>query len=174
MAHRSDEILKRLPDGPVTGAEVGVFSGATSARLLRREDLILFMVDPWTEFVADGVVIATNEEQEKNYKAAQEATEFAKNRRHIVRMDSGMASSCIDDASLDFVFIDGDHSYIAVSADISAWKPKLKHGGLLCGHDYANPDYDFGGEVKRAVDAAAKKNGWHVELGDDFTWFVRV
>lgn len=174
MAHRSDEILKRLPPGHVVGAEIGVFSGATSARLLRREDLILFMVDPWTEFVADGVVIATNEDQEKNFKAAQEATEFAQNRRHIVRMDSGMAAACMDDASLDFVFIDGDHSYIAVSADIRVWLPKLKRGGLLCGHDYSNPDYEFGGEVKRAVDAAAKANGWTVELGDDFTWFVRV
>jgi len=168
MAHRSDEILKRLPEGHVIGAEIGVFSGATSERLLKREDLTLYMVDPWTCFVADGIVIATDADQEKNMNAAKAATEFAFVRRNILRMGSTTASEVLDDESLDFVFIDGDHSYNAVSSDIKHWMPKLKKGGLLCGHDYGNPDYAFGAEVKRAVDHLPD-----VELGGDFTWFVR-
>jgi predicted O-methyltransferase YrrM len=166
--------LQRWPAGKVTGAEIGVFSGATSARLLKREDLTLFMVDPWTAFVADGVVIATNEDQKNNYGKALDATEFAKNRRHTVRKNSCAAAACIDDGSLDFVFIDGDHSYNAVSADIVSWIPKLKKGGLLSGHDYANPDYLFGDEVKRAVDTAVENNCWTLETGEDFTWFIRL
>ena len=39
--------------------------------------------------------------------------------------------------SLDFVFIDGDHSTEAVTADIEAWLPKLKPDGVLAGHDAA-------------------------------------
>jgi predicted O-methyltransferase YrrM len=174
MAHRSDEILKRLPPGKVIGAEIGVFGGATSARLLRRDELTLFMVDPWTAFVADGAVIATDEDQENNLKAALAATEFAENRRHVIRESSCNAAEKIEDGALDFVFIDGDHSYNAVDHDIQSWLPKIKVGGLLCGHDYANPDYLFGDEVRRAVDNAAKQRGWHVDLGGDLTWFVRV
>src|SRR5262245_28575307 len=41
-----------------------------------------------------------------------------------------------DDGSLDWVFIDADHGYGAVRADIAAWAPKLRPGGLLSGHDY--------------------------------------
>lgn len=174
MAHRSDEILQRLHANSVIGAEVGVFSGATSARILRRPDLTLFMVDPWKCFIADNIVIADDAEQERNYRSALAATDFAAERRHVVRRESVDAAAMIEDGALDFVFIDGDHSHSAVSADIKAWLKKIKHGGLLCGHDYANPDYDFGQEVKRAVDEFADSIGKKVETGGDYTWFVRL
>lgn len=51
------------------------------------------------------------------------------------------------DESLDFVFIDGNHNYSYVKEDILKWKPKIKKGGILSGHDY----YNWIG-VKQAVD----------------------
>lgn len=56
---------------------------------------------------------------------------------NVKRKDSSSAAADYDDKSLDFVFIDADHSYEGVKKDIIAWLPKVKPGGILAGHDYA-------------------------------------
>lgn len=50
--------------------------------------------------------------------------------------DTVAASEQIEDGSLDWLFIDADHTYEGVTSDIVAWWPKLKPGGLISGHDY--------------------------------------
>ena len=66
-----------------------------------------------------------------------------------LRLTSARASLLFADQSVDFCFIDGDHSYNAVCEDLRCWFPKIRPGGLLAGHDYTGPD-SF--DVKRAVD----------------------
>lgn len=56
-----------------------------------------------------------------------------------VRMTSLEAAATYADASLDFVFIDAAHDYDSVRADILAWDPKVKEGGIISGHDYPHP-----------------------------------
>lgn len=76
--------------------------------------------------------------------------------RHVVRpvrMDSVEASKKYADGSLDFVMIDASHVYEDAIADIRAWSPKVKAGGVLAGDDYGWPgvrmacDEFFGREV---------------------------
>ena len=52
----------------------------------------------------------------------------------VLQLHSTRAAYLFAPASLDVVFIDGDHS--RAGDDLSAWAPKVKRGGLLCGHDY--------------------------------------
>lgn len=68
--------------------------------------------------------------------------------RHF-RLTSIEAAKLYEDKSLDFVFIDAGDDYDSVKADIAAWAPKVRHGGLLAGHDFnpATPNND----VERAV-----------------------
>ena len=56
-----------------------------------------------------------------------------------------------------FIYIDGDHRYEGVKIDIEAWYPKVRKGGLICGHDYTGEiipaKYDvMSFNVKKAVD----------------------
>ena len=54
----------------------------------------------------------------------------------LMRKPSLEAAKEFTDGSLDMVFIDGDHTKPAVLADIGAWWPKLRMGGVLLGHDF--------------------------------------
>lgn len=175
-ATRAQMILDRLPKGEVRGAEIGVFAGEMSSFLLQRPDLSLIMVDAW-----DGAVYSAEDEdfharlsagdQVRYREIAMEITDYAKDRRTVVAKESAVASQEVRDGSLDFVFIDADHSYDGCSRDLRNWFGKVKPGGLFSGHDYANPDYPSWG-VKDAVDEFAKSHGLEVTTGENFTWFT--
>jgi predicted O-methyltransferase YrrM len=62
--------------------------------------------------------------------------------RHVVtplRMDSIKGAAQFADGEVDFLMLDGDHSYEAVRADIDAWLPKMKKHGVISGDDYLWP-----------------------------------
>lgn len=71
-------------------------------------------------------------------------------------MTTHEASARVLDGSLDFVFIDADHSEAAVADDILCWASKVRAGGWLGGHDYnkhfpgvvSAVDRAFGGRVQ--------------------------
>lgn len=184
VALRTRELLSRIPADRAIGAEVGVFAGQMSAALLRAHPgLTLYLVDNYRG--ADEQPQAykdcgdyhatqlTQAEQEKWKRHAEQATAFAATCRVLCWMESLDAAATIPDGALDFVFIDADHSYEGVRADLAAWAPKVKPGGILGGHDYALPTHPRFG-VQRAVDEAVERHGWTLELGENYTWFVRL
>ena len=58
----------------------------------------------------------------------------------VIKADCQEAAEAIPDGSLDFIYIDANHTYLAVKRDIAAWLPKLKPEGVLGGHDYCEAD----------------------------------
>jgi hypothetical protein len=132
------------------------------------------LVDLWSQQPLDGSYVRSGDaharksqrQWERIYKAAGRSTAFASDRVEILRMDSLEAARRVGDRSLDFVFIDGDHSYVGCKRDIQAWAPKVKTDGWIGGHDYG-PRWG----VKRAVDEWVGKG---VDKDKDSTWFARL
>ena len=105
-------------------------------------DLKMICVDLWAE-QAPRPDIAQSETYSEGWQHGASLANFRATceehfpgRVDIRQQHTVEAAKAIDDQSLDFVFIDADHSYEGCIADIRAWGPKVKFGGLIAGHDY--------------------------------------
>ena len=160
--------LAGMVGNPLIGAEVGVRSGKTTEYLLDTfPTLSMYAVDAWqVKPRQDRPGFETYEQ----WNFAEIRAEFDARmepfgeRVTVLNMDSLQAATRVEDGSLDFVFIDAEHTYEAVLADIAAWRPKVRSGGLLTGHDY---DSRHGGLV-RAVDETFPNVGHKLNI-----WFIR-
>ena len=116
--------------GFTRGVEVGTRIGSFAEMLCRGiPGLQLTCVDPWTKYGNE-----TQEQQDSHYaRAVARLTQYGVN---IVREFSVEAAKSVPDGSLDFVYIDANHDFDHVMADILAWAPKVRRGGIISGHDY--------------------------------------
>jgi len=138
------------------GAEIGVLGGVTSVNLLKNTQIEkLYCVDPWIsyneypDYTGEGVLTDYRELFLKN-------TDLYKNRIEVLVMYSSEAAKLIPDKSLDFVFIDANHTYPYVKQDIELWMPKVKLSGIVSGHDYGFPRTSKKYGVTMAVKEAFK------------------
>ena len=86
-----------------------------------------------------------------------------------MKMSSLDAVNFFEDKSLDFVFIDASHEYEDVKNDIVSWLPKIKHGGILAGHDYWS-DPDSWPSVRKAVNDTLN----NITSTDEGCWIYNV
>jgi predicted O-methyltransferase YrrM len=82
-----------------------------------------------------------------------------------IKMTSVDGSKLYEDYSIDFIYIDADHTYESVIQDIESWQSKVKKGGYLGGHDIYIPD------VKKAVE---EKFGNKYKTYSDTSWVVKL
>ncbi len=148
-------LLGLVPTGGVC-AEIGVWKGAFTERVLRQSKPQAYhLIDPWA-FQGDmpdrwygGAIADGQEYMDAMHDDIQQRFGSLPN-VSIHRSPSVNAASEFEDSSFDWVYIDGDHSYEAVLADLESYAPKVKPGGWLLGDDFL-----WGGEslpVKRAVE----------------------
>ncbi len=138
-------------------AEIGVASGSTSELVLKNcKNLVRYlMVDKWKR--AEGSR-RTQEQVDAGRQEAMDRTEFAKHIREIYWMSSVKAASLLPNNYFDLIFIDAHHVYESVIEDCRAWWPKLKDGGIFCGHDIDGPKDKTGvWGVRKAVEEFSRE-----------------
>ncbi len=112
-----------------TGVEIGSYTGASSVMIGKgmRGGGRLYCVDTWEN---DGMTEGKRDTFET----------FKENIKGLEGIVTPLRGRSVDVAAsfetpLDFLFIDGDHSYEGVKADVDAWFGKLKSGGIIVMHD---------------------------------------
>jgi len=149
------ELPRFLNDHGLTGVgvEVGVYTGTFSKTILETwKGKQLIGVDPYMKFTKEEYFDSTQDSnQESIYAQALAVYVPYGARANLVRLKSLDAAPGIQDGSLDFVFCDGNHSFESATADIAAWYPKVKSGGLFSGHDMYTRLKDTNSDAANAV-----------------------
>jgi hypothetical protein len=142
--------------GYQVGAEIGVQAGEFSRQILDGWPGKLYMIDCWRhqdEAVYHDVANVPDELQAAAYQQAQKVAAAYWERAVVIREFSQSATRLFKDGSLDFVYLDGNHSYQATLADLTAWWPKIRNGGLMSGHDFKDEEsHGCSFHVKPAVE----------------------
>jgi Methyltransferase domain len=183
------ETVARLPDGSVY-VELGCFLGKSTAALAGHiagsgKRIRLSVVDTFSLKPGDEPALFFALGECGGGKTVKGQVKFRKVfERHMI--DSGFdklndpefirvlevttlaAVKEFADGGVDVVFVDADHSYAAVLADIKAWWPKLKAGGVMAGHDIYTYDTVYRGVMDAAkdlgltVNVIAEQNIWEI------------
>jgi hypothetical protein len=158
------------------GAEIGVYKGGFSEMLcLQNPGVRLFCIDPWKVYDSeDPEPYAQNQEALDSFY--QEAVDrLSKYHCTIIRKPSMEAIKLFEPESLDFVYIDANHSYNNMKEDIEGWSKIVRKGGIVSGHDYGHfkhKDRNLG--TKRAINEYITKEGkklFLVHRNFQTTWF---
>lgn len=173
---RWDALIDRLPiDRPIVGVELGVYQGKMSGYLLEALPLLtLYMVDRWTEYTEEERKTSTGRMPKDSQDVFDTAYEMSVAVAQKYGRRAVIVQASTDDAldhvphSLDFVFIDADHSYEACKNDILNWRDRVKPGGILSGHDYGRQSHPG---VTKAVDEIFPGG---VDTDVNGVWLVRM
>jgi hypothetical protein len=132
------QILKEL-DLKV-GAEIGVYRGGYSEVLLKAiPGLKLFGIDLWElypgyrDYRKNDIIDAYNE-------ALQKTKDFD---CQLIKGWSHEVVKQFTDNSLDFIYIDGNHSYEHTVQDLALWSKKVRSGGVIYGHDFEDWSHNW-------------------------------
>jgi predicted O-methyltransferase YrrM len=121
--------------------EIGSFEGRGSIvitdKLCGHKDSVLYCIDPFDdEYVKGNKSMAF-----WNYACNGQYTKFKHNTANVPKIVEMKGTSDtmipkLDDDSIDFCYIDGDHSPEQVYKDIVNMVAKMKHGGVVLFDDY--------------------------------------
>lgn len=158
------------------GVEIGVLHGGFSEMILKTvKPRCLFLIDPYEisgkryNGYPDSLTTAYSTEDDYQGLLKRFESEIKTVKVIVLRAFSYESVKNIGNNLFDFVYIDGSHLYEDVKRDLNDWLPKLKDGGLMCGHDCDESGWEG---VFKAVNEFIKEQGFEMillnEYGGDF------
>lgn len=158
--------------------EIGVRYGEYLTTLLTPEIERVVAVDIWREVgvVSQNDVCYPQDQLDAQYNTILEWSKRDP-RIQVERDFSVNVANKFDDEYFDFVYIDADHTEAAVWADIQAWWPKVRKGGVLAGHDYSPAIVKTGGVILKfgvieAVNRFVATNKLLLHIDRNQSWFI--
>lgn len=134
-------LLRSLPRGSA-GCEIGVWEGGFSEKILRVvRPSRLVLIDPWLfqpEFAGawyGGALMKSQAEMDQVCERVR-ARFTGTSGVEILRGKTEAVEMAIAPASLDWVYIDGNHDHAHVRLDLEFARRVVKPGGLVLGDDY--------------------------------------
>lgn len=125
---------------PRTVAELGVYRGDFAAAVLRECPSIekYYMLDPWRHLDDWNKPANKADDVFEGFLAETcQKTEFAAARRVVLRGKTTEVIDRIPDGSLDFAYVDADHTLKGIAIDLIRVWPKIRPGGWLGGDDFS-------------------------------------
>lgn len=139
-----DPIFDLMPEIVKVVVEIGTLQGWFAWRCLKYlPNAKIHCVDPLFDdpvYGGDG---------EYNLKCWRRNLNKEVDKRAFLHRRRSLYASLTWNGNIDFLFIDGDHSYEDVLLDLESWVPKVRSGGLVAGHDIEGK---WGPNVKRALE----------------------
>lgn len=155
-------LLRRMPPAAVC-AEIGVWKGDFSMQILKHtRPKVLHLIDPWafqTDFadrLFGGSGAKSQADMDQIYRGVEER--LSGQAIEIHRKYSSDAAEDFADESLDWVYVDGNHHYDYVKADLTIYASKIRRGGYVTGDDYTWGE-EYGFPVRRAVHEVLDEHG---------------
>lgn len=161
-------VLNKL--GLKRGVEIGVAFGGHSEAILQNTSVEkLYAVDSYKHQPEyDDPMNLPQPVFDRLYERTGQRLNAFGDRVTQIRLDSVEAAQEINEP-IDFVYIDGDHSYEGIRADLEAWFPLVREGGIVAGHDYGQPAFPG---VKAAADHFFKRFGLTVTHEGKGIWWA--
>lgn len=151
-----DQVVAEVSDGAVF-VELGVYAGRSLAYLAGAVQRSGKRIDVHGVDRFDEIPVQTVEESLR--KCGVKYPWLT-----LLKSDTADAARLFVDGSADFVFIDADHSYEGVARDIAAWRPKMKAGAIMAGHDRG----------REGIDRAVHEAFGRAETMGPLAWVVRL
>jgi hypothetical protein len=156
-------------------AEIGCARGSFARTVLSQwKGKKYHMIDPWKTQDAD-VYRERQPDTEEYEDQYQDCLALAKDdeRVNVIRDFSLGASASFKKGQLCCAYIDANHSYAHVMADMDAWWPKVKVGGIMGGHDFRTKiDEGWWAEVDTAVKRWAGEHNQVFYVCPCTSWFI--
>lgn len=156
------ELLMMLPTNSI-GVELGVYNGDFSEEILKTVNpKILYLVDVWKniDLGYNDKLMVNDKKQLRRYREVTKKF-LDESRVRIIRDYTTCIEEIFSSGSLDWSYIDADHSYKGCLRDLEASDLVVKESGFILGHDY-EPASNFG--VIEAVNEFVKNKNYYLSL----------